>query len=336
MVAQVDELGHTARKAVDAAFTVAIEAHTFRADRQGHRLAGLADIHRQRFDPLAPRQLHLATVAIAGQQGAVDAVVLADEIGHEGVARLFIEGARVGDLLNFALVEHRHPVRHGQRLALVVGHVDHGHTQALVDMLDLHLHVFAQLLVERAQRFVHQHQLRLEHQGTGQGHPLLLAARQLAGVALGEGVELDHAQHTLHPLADVGLAEVAHAQRKGQVLGHGHVREQRVVLEHHADVALVRRHVVDRAPGQLDFTGGGGFEAGQHHQAGGLARAGRAKQGEELALADIQVEVFDDQRLAVVALLHTTEADQRFAGCSVRLRLAHACTFLLDDCVGKD
>ncbi|MNC69932.1 hypothetical protein D3C75_1206800 [compost metagenome] len=97
----------------------------------------------------------------------------------------------------------------------------------------------------------------------------------------------------------------------------------------------MRRHVVDRAPGQLDFTGGGGFEAGQHHQAGGLARAGRAKQGEELALANIQVEVFDDQRLAVVALLHTTEADQRFAGCSVRLRLAHACTFLLDDCVGK-
>ncbi len=205
-----------------------------------------------------------------------------------------------------------------------------------MDVLDLHLHVLAQLLVQRAQRFVHQHQLRLEHQRAGQGHTLLLASGQLAGVTLGEGIELDHVQHPLDPLADVGLAQVAHGQREGQILGHGHVREQRVVLEHHADVALVRRHVVDRAPGQLDFTGGGGFEAGQHHQAGGLARAGWAKQSEELALANIQVEVFDDQRLAVVALLHTTEADQRFAGCSVRLRLAHACTFLLDDCVGKD
>ncbi|MNG93382.1 hypothetical protein D3C79_523480 [compost metagenome] len=233
-------------------------------------------------------------------------------------------------------MEHRHPVRHGQRLALVMGHVDHGDAQALVDVLDLHLHMFTQLLVERAERFVHQHQLGLEHQRPGQGHALLLATRQLAGVALGEGIELDHVQHPLDPLADVGLAQVAHAQREGQVFGHGHVREQGVVLEHHADVTLVRRHVVDRAPGQLDFTRGRGFETGQHHQAGGLARTRGAKQGEELALADVQVEVFDDQRFAVVALLHTTETDQRLADGSVRIRLAHACTFLLDDCVGKD
>jgi hypothetical protein len=65
-----------------------------------------------------------------------------------------------------------------------VGHVDHGHAQALVQVLDLHLHVFAQLLVERAERFVHQHQLRFEHQRPGQRHTLLLAAGQLRRVAL--------------------------------------------------------------------------------------------------------------------------------------------------------
>ncbi|MNO25436.1 hypothetical protein D3C76_152720 [compost metagenome] len=274
MVAQVNEFGHPAREAVHAAFAVAVQAHALRADRQGHRLAGLADIHRQRLDPLTTRQLHLAALAITGQQGAVDAVVLADEVGDEGVAGFFVQRARVGDLLDFALVEHRHAVGHGQRFALVVGHVHHGHAQALVDVLDLHLHVLAQLLVQRAQRFVHQHQLRLEHQCPGQGHTLLLAAGQLAGVTLGEGIELDHVQHPLDPLADVGLAQVAHGQREGQVLGHGHVREQRVVLEHHADVALVRRHVVDRAPGQQNFAGGRCFETGEHHQASGLTGTG--------------------------------------------------------------
>ncbi|MNR19172.1 hypothetical protein D3C85_1359460 [compost metagenome] len=94
----------------------------------------------------------------------------------------------------------------------------------------------------------------------------------------------------------------------------------------------MRRHVVDRTAGQLDLACGRRFEPCEHHQAGGLARTGRAEQGEELTLADIQVEVFDDQRFAVVALLHTTEADQHFAGCSARIHLTHTRTFLLDDC----
>ncbi|MCY1183234.1 hypothetical protein D9M73_238400 [compost metagenome] len=110
------------------------------------------------------------------------------------------------------------------------------------------------------------------------------------------------------------------------------MREQCVVLEHHADVAFVRRHVVDRASGQLDLAGSRGLEACQHHQAGGLAGAGRPEQREEFAFANIQIEVFDDQRFAVIALLHTAEADQHFAGCSARIHLTHTRTFLLDDC----
>ncbi|MNO34326.1 hypothetical protein D3C76_243580 [compost metagenome] len=215
-----------------------------------------------------------------------------------------------------------------------MGHVDHGHAQSLVNVLDFHLHVLAQLLVQGAERFIHQYQLRFEHQRPGQGHALLLAAGQLAGIALGERIELDHVQHALHAFADIGLAEVAHRQRECKVLGHGHVREQGIVLEHHADVALVRRYVVDGPPVQQDFAGSGGFETRQHHQAGGLARPRRPQQGQELAFANVQVEVFDDQILTVVALLHATEADQYLACPSARIHLAHTHTFLFDDCRG--
>lgn len=55
---------------------------------------------------------------------------------------------------------------------------------------------------------------------------------------------------------------------------------------------------------------------------------GRPQQGEELAFANIQVEVFDDEVLAVVALLHATKADQYI----VRLRIDHNRTFCLVVC----
>ena len=236
---------------------------------------------------------------------------------------MLVEGARVGDLLDLALMEHRDTVGHGQGFALVVGDIDHGHAQALVQVLDLHLHMLAQLLVQGAQGLVHQHQLWLEDQGAGQGHTLLLAAGKLARITVAEAVQLDHGQRLLHPLGAVGARQAAHAEGEGQVLGHGHMGEQGIVLEHHANVALVRRQAVEGAPVEKNLAGGRGLETGQHHQAGGLARTGRAQQGKELTLADIQIEILDDQILAVIALLHATKADQYI----VCLRPTHRHTF---------
>src|SRR5690606_12002248 len=226
VVTQVDEFGHPAIETVDASFAGAIDPYTFRADRQTDRLARRADLDRQRLNLLAARGAHDAALAITADQLAGQSVVLTDEVRDEGIARLLVEVARRGYLLDLALMEYRHPVGHGQRLALVVGHVDHGHAQALVDVLDLHLHVLAQLLVQRTERLVHQHQLRLEHQGASQRHALLLAAGELRRVAIAEVVQLHHGQRALDPLGDVGLVHAAYAEREGQVLGHRHVREQ--------------------------------------------------------------------------------------------------------------
>ncbi|MNQ22351.1 hypothetical protein D3C85_354930 [compost metagenome] len=181
-------------------------------------------------------------------------------------------------------------------------------------MFDFHLHVFTQLFVEGAEGFVHQHQLRFEHQRTGQCHTLLLTAGQLRRITRGERVELNHAEDFFHAVTDIAFVQATDGQWKREVFRHGHVREQRVVLEHHADVALVRRHVVDRTACQQDLARRRRFKAGEHHQTGGLAGAGRPEQGEEFAFANVQVEVFDDQVLAVVALLHSTKADQNIIG----------------------
>ncbi|MNE70540.1 hypothetical protein D3C80_1663370 [compost metagenome] len=87
----------------------------------------------------------------------------------------------------------------------------------------------------------------------------------------------------------------------------------------------MRGNVVDRLAVEEDLAGGGGFETGQHHQAGGLAGAGRPQQSQELAAANVHVEILDDEGFAVVALLHATEAHQYI----VCLSLGHNRTFVI-------
>jgi hypothetical protein len=67
-----------------------------------------------------------------------------------------------------------------------------------VDVLDLVLHLFAQLLVQCAQRLVHENQLGLEDQGSGHCDALLLAPGELAGAPISECAELHHVESALH------------------------------------------------------------------------------------------------------------------------------------------
>ena len=164
-----------------------------------------------------------------------------------------------------------------------MGHVDNGHPEVFVDMFDLVLHFFAQVLVQGTERFVHENQIGLEHQRPRHGHPLLLPAGQLRGAAAVEARQPDHLERPLDLRCSLGLRILANLQRKRQIFRHRHVGEQRVVLEYHSDIAPVRRDPVDRAVIQVDLTMGGRFEPCEHHQAGGLARTGRPEHGQKFA-----------------------------------------------------
>ena len=94
--------------------------------------------------------------------------------------RFVVELAAGADLLDAPAVEHGDAVGQHQRLLLVVRDIDEGGAELAVDALDLELQPFAQLLVERAERLVHQQQRRVEDDGARQRDALLLAARELA------------------------------------------------------------------------------------------------------------------------------------------------------------
>ena len=284
--------------------------HPLGPDRHQGLLALAGHVQRGCVNQLARGQPHQGAPAGNVFDRAGQLVVLADEAGDEAVLGTFVQVRRRGKLLDAPVIEHRNAVAHRQRLALIMGDIDHGDAQRFVQVLDLELHVLAQLLVQRAQRLVHQHQRRVEHQRARQGDALLLAARQLCGTAADEGPHLHHVQRAGDLRLALGLGHAAHFQRKGQVLADRHMRKQGIILENHADSALVRRHLVDRAARQPDFAVRRRLEAGQHHQAGGLARSGRPQHRQEFTLGDGQVQLFHDQSFAIIAFLDAVEFDK--------------------------
>src|SRR5262249_47104945 len=83
---------------------------------------------------------------------------------------------------------------------------------------------------------------------------------------------------------------LARPQAIGDVTGDGEVGEHRIVLEHHADVAQMRRQPVDPPVGEADLAGIELAEARDHAQQRGLAAARWPQQREELALADVEID----------------------------------------------
>ena len=55
--------------------------------------------------------------------------------------------------------------------------------------------------------------------------------------ALEQFGDVENARGVLDPLLDFGLGEFAQLQAEGHVLVHCHMRVERIVLEHHGDVA---------------------------------------------------------------------------------------------------
>ena len=74
---------------------------------------------------------------------AVDQVRDADEAGDELGRRPLVDLDRRADLFDLTTVHDREPVAHGERLLLVVGHIDEGDPDLSLDSLELGLHLLA-------------------------------------------------------------------------------------------------------------------------------------------------------------------------------------------------
>ncbi len=156
----------------------------------------------------------------------------------------------------------------------------------------------------------------MAHDGAPQRDTLALATGELPGAALQQVVDGEKARGLLdlgadggaplrrsrHQAADEGRAlegsEPAHDQWQRHVLLHRHVRIERVVLEHHGDVAVGGAAAGNIGAGDGDGPAVGAFEARDDAEQGGLATAGRADKGDEGSRVEGERHALEDTRLA--------------------------------------
>src|SRR5690606_32042914 len=103
------------------------------------------------------------------------------------------------------------------------------------------LHIFAQRFIQSPQRFVHKNDFWPVDKTTRQSHTLLLPARKLARETMTKLFQLYLRQGLRYLTTDFLLADAAHFQRKGDIFGNRHMREQGIVLKDHAHATEINR-----------------------------------------------------------------------------------------------
>jgi hypothetical protein len=196
-----------------------------------------------------------------------------------------------------------------------VGDVHERDPDIALDALELELHALAHLQVERAERLVEQEHGRPVDDGPGDGDALLLAARQLVGLALGEVAEVDDLERRANLRVDLAPGQPGLARTECDVVADAQVREERVMLEDHVRGAPVRWLARDVPAVDQDPAGVRDDEAADHPQGRRLAAPARTEEREELAGLDVERQRADRHEVAV-PLRHAVEADRR-AGLAV-------------------
>ena len=193
------------------------------------------------------------------------------------------------DLDDAAVAHDGDAVAQAHGLVQVVGDEDDRLLELLLEFQQLVLHVTADQRVQGAEGLVHQQQVGVGGERAGEADALLHAAGQLVGPGLLPAGQAAQGERLVGAACALGAGHALHFQTVGGVLAHAAVREEREVLEHHADLLgadLAQFAGAER--GQVlaveaHMPGGRLEQAVQHAQQGGLAGTGQAHDDEDLA-----------------------------------------------------
>ena len=168
-------------------------------------------------------------------------------------------------------------------------------------------------ICEVGERLVEEEHRRLPHDRPAEGDALLLAAGELLGPVVEQRVDPQDARRFPHPGGDLVLRDAAQLEAERQVLEYRHVRVQRVILEHHRDVAVPGRNVVHHPVADAQLAGGDRLEPGHHPQGRALAAAGGPDENDELTVLDGQVQIGDRDAGAARVLVYFADAAEGHA-----------------------
>ena len=179
----------------------------------------------------------------------------------------------------------------------------------MLNALEFHLHLLAQLQVQCAQRLVQKQNTGMVDEGAGNGNTLLLAARKTVDAAVLKTLQVYHLQHFLHTGAAFLFVHLVQLKAEFNVFVHIEVGEQGITLENGVYLALIGRQVVDSCAIKKNVTFGGLDKTADDPEGGGFTTAGRPKKSNEFLIVDIQVDVVQDS-FAVKVNGNITQADE--------------------------
>ncbi len=186
---------------------------------------------------------------------------------------------------------------------------------------ELRAHADPKLRIEVRKWLVHQVRGRLAHDRAPHRDALALPTGEVRGPAVEVGLEPEHLRHVADAPLDLRLRRLANLEAVREVLVDRHVRVQRVVLEHHRDVAVARREVRDVTVADEHGALGDVLEAGDHPEERRLAASRRADEHHELARLDRQRDVVHGTNIAGVDLADVLQDDLAHEGAPLADRL---------------
>ena len=270
------------------AMRIRLDRPSFGADRKGGGFSGLGFPQgvADHTGKDANFGFHPDVFSFGGGDFSRKEISFANKVSdHPGMGAT-INVFRFADLGNFAAFENGHPVGNGEGFFLVVGHVDGREARLFADPTDFGSHFQSEFGVEVRKRFVKKEGAGSDDEGAGEGHALLLASGELGDFAIGVCLHPDRREGLFYPGISFGAGHFAFFQAERDILGDGHVGPERVALEHHPGIALVRREVGDIVVVKENPAFVGDIESGNIAQKGGLSAAAGSEKKENLARFD--------------------------------------------------
>src|SRR5207342_521620 len=235
----------------------------------------------------------------------------ADERRDEQVRGVLVEALRGVDLLQHAVAQDGDAFPERHRLHLIVRHVHRGRLEAFVQLRELSPHLDPELGVEVRQRLVHQERHRLPNHRAAHRDALPLTPGEFGRFALQQAVETEDPGDVLHATLAFVRRRLPELETEPDVLLDGHVRIERVVLEHHRDVAGLGGKVRDLPIVDEHLAGRHLLETGEDPQDRGLAAPRRTDEDHEYAIPDLERHVVDGHDVGAEHLRHPVEHDPR-------------------------
>ena len=124
-------------------------------------------------------------------------------------------------------------------------------------------------------------------------------------------LQVKNLRRLMYTAVNLCLVLLAEIQTERNILIHIHMGIERIVLEHHCNVAVFGRHLVHKPVPNIYFTLCNGLKPCNHTQSGGLPTSRRTDQNNKFLILDLKIQIRDNRRCrSIIGLCYIFKTDR--------------------------